>query len=332
MARVVVLGSSNTDMTVRLPHLPAPGQTVLGGAFRAGPGGKGANQAVAAKRAGAEVVFLTAVGDDDLGRQALVRYRREGIDVTHATVIPGVASGVALIFVGDDGENMIGVAPGANDRLGPEEIDRLPASVFAAGGVLLASLEVPLATVTRAVQRGRRAGMTIMLNPAPMNTELRKHGILELIDILTPNLGEAAALAGRLIESADRALSAAWALHEQFAGHIIMTLGAEGCLIISNEGQAHRLSAFPVEAVDTVGAGDAFSVAFAVALAEGRPLVAAARWATAAAALAVTSAGAQEGMPHRGEIERMDAESAPVEEITSRNQSCPACDASDSAP
>jgi ribokinase len=292
-------------MTVRLPHLPAPGQTVLGGAFRLGPGGKGANQAVAARRAGAEVVFLTAVGDDDLGRQALEGYRREGIDVAHARVIPEIASGVALIFVGDGGENMIGVAPGANDRLGPETIDQLPAPVFDEGGVFLASLEVPLATVARAVQRGRWAGMTIVLNPAPMNCALLSHDILKHVDLLTPNLGEATTLAGRRVEGDDRALSVAMALKDQFQGHIIVTLGSEGCLIVANDGKAHRLLPFRVEAVDTVGAGDAFNGALAVALAEGRPLVEAARWASAAAALAVTRIGAQEAMPYRGEVDHV---------------------------
>src|SRR5437879_2126387 len=167
MARVVVLGSSNTDLTVRLPQLPTPGQTVLGGPFLVGPGGKGANQAVAARRAGADVVFLTAVGDDPWGRQSLDRYRDEGIDVSHAVVVPGAASGVALIFVDEAGENMIGVAPGANAQLAPDAIDRVPSSVFSAGGVFLAGLEVPLETVARAVARARRAGMRVVLNPAP---------------------------------------------------------------------------------------------------------------------------------------------------------------------
>src|SRR4051794_9643133 len=133
MARVIVVGSSNTDMTVRLPALPSPGETVMGGAFAISPGGKGANQAVAARRAGAEVVFVSAVGDDDLGRRALEGYRREGIDVSHIRTIPGVASGVALIYVAESGENMIGVAPGANMELSPDHIDALPDSLFRAG-------------------------------------------------------------------------------------------------------------------------------------------------------------------------------------------------------
>jgi ribokinase len=149
MPRIVVVGSSNTDMTVRLPRLPAPGQTVLGSSFATTPGGKGANQAVAACRAGGEVVFITAVGADDLGRNALDLYRRQGIDIGHAVICDGVSSGVALIFVGDDGENMIGVASGANHKLVPGAIDRLPESVFRAGDVLMVGLEIAGSAITR---------------------------------------------------------------------------------------------------------------------------------------------------------------------------------------
>src|SRR5262245_34335341 len=168
MPRVIVFGSSNTDMTVRLPRLPAPGQTVLGRSYASTPGGKGANQAVAARRAGAEVVFVTAVGDDDLGRQALELYRREGIDVGHVRVVEGVASGVALIFVDDGGENLIGVAPGANHWLTPDDVDELSASLFRKGDVLLASVEIPVETVIRALRRGAEAEMLTILNPAPV--------------------------------------------------------------------------------------------------------------------------------------------------------------------
>ena len=167
MPRIVVVGSSNTDMTVRLPRLPAPGQTVLGSGFATTPGGKGANQAVAACRAGGEVVFITAVGDDDLGRNALDLYRRQGIDVSHAMICDGVSSGVALIFVGDDGENMIGVASGAQSpKLAAGAIDRLPDRVFRAGDVLMVGLEIPVETAVQAIERGARAGMRVILNPS----------------------------------------------------------------------------------------------------------------------------------------------------------------------
>ena len=174
MRRVVVVGSSNTDMTVRVPVLPAAGQTVLGDSFVTTPGGKGANQAVAARRAGAEVVFVAAVGDDDLGRQAVERYRREGINVDHIRTVEEVSSGVALIFVSHDGENMIGVASGANQRLNPTDIDRLPDSLFRAGDLLLAGLEIPIPTAIRAMRRGKSSGMTVILNPAPLPRSRRK--------------------------------------------------------------------------------------------------------------------------------------------------------------
>ncbi len=198
MARILVVGSSNTDMTVRLGRLPAPGQTVLGGGFATTPGGKGANQAVAAARAGGDVVFITAVGDDDLGKNSLDLYRRQGIDVSHVRVCTGVSSGVALIFVGEDGENMIGVASGANHMLGPEDIDRLPDSVFRAGDVLLAGLEIPSETAARAIGRASGAGMRVILNPAPApaSPDAIAPGLLALVDVLTPNGLEALALAG----------------------------------------------------------------------------------------------------------------------------------------
>ncbi len=195
---ILVIGSSNTDMTVRLPRLPAPGQTVLGSGFATTPGGKGANQAVAASRAGGDVVFVTALGDDDLGQKALALYRRERIDVSHVRICDGVSSGVALIFVGDDGENMIGVASGANHRLSPQDIDLLPDSLFRSGDVLLAGLEVPIATAVRAIERGARAGMRVILNPAPVpeTAGAITLGLLSLVDVLTPNRLEALALAG----------------------------------------------------------------------------------------------------------------------------------------
>jgi ribokinase len=307
MPRVLVLGSSNTDMTVRVPHLPALGETVLGGEFRSGPGGKGANQAVAARRAGAEVLFLTAVGDDDLGRRALDGYRREGIDVAHARIIPGVASGVALIFVGESGENIIGVAPGANARLSPEDIDRLPEEVFARGGVFLASLEVPTAAVVRGLRRARDAGMLTILNPAPAGQDAPVAEMLRLADVVTPNRAEALALSGHQTDGNYYVELATGELRSTLgARDVIVTLGDRGCLVETDAGLA-EIDRFPVEAIDTVGAGDAFNGALAVALAEGRPVVEAAVWASAAAALAVTRRGAQEGMPARDAIDRLAA-------------------------
>jgi ribokinase len=319
MARVVVVGSSNTDMVVRLPRLPARGETRLGGAFATSPGGKGANQAVAARRAGAEVALVAAVGDDALGRQALDRYRDEGIDIGHMRTIPGVASGVALIFVDDRGENMIGVAPGANAHLAPAHIDALPESLFVPGAVLLASLEVPVATVVRALQRARAARMTTVLNPAPVDPAIADRAVLALVDVLTPNHEEARGLAGvaggaPATGVEEEAREAACRLLAAGCRAVVVTMGSLGCLVATETGM-RRVEAPAVAAVDTVGAGDAFSGALAVALGEGRTLAEAAAWACAAGALAVTRPGAQGASPLRGEIDRMAALlSAPLPE------------------
>jgi ribokinase len=295
-------------MTVRLPRLPSPGQTILGSTFATSPGGKGANQAVAARRAGAEVVFVTAVGNDDLGKNALELYQREGIDVRHVTVVEGTASGVALIFVDDGGENMIGVASGANLRLTPEDIDRLPASLFRAGDVLLAGLEIPVETATRALWRGVESKMLAVLNPAPVPSLSQTDAtrLLSAATVITPNRVEAMALAGIVSDGstepdwrlcADRLIAMGPVA-------VVITLGAQGCLVRAANG-TWSFAAPRVEAVDTVGAGDAFNGALAVALAEGRALLDAAAWANVAAALAVTQPGAQSALPARETIDRL---------------------------
>lgn len=310
MPRLLVIGSSNTDMTVRLPALPRPGQTVLGGALHTGAGGKGANQAVAAARAGGSVVFVTAVGDDDFGKTALEGYRREQIAVDHVKVRAGTPSGVALIFVGEDGENMIGVASGANAELLPEDIDKLPDRRFARGGVLLlAGLEIPLETVARAAEWGRRAGMRVLLNPAPACIGLQDQVDLHTVEVVTPNRGELGLLTGLATDTPDELNHAAKRLRAMGPRNVIVTLGAEGSLLHSAEETRH-IPARRVDAVDAVGAGDAFSGALAVALAEGKGLVASVHWASSAAALAVTRRGAQAAMPTRDEIDRFAA--APV--------------------
>jgi ribokinase len=295
-------------MTVRLERLPAPGETRLGGEFLTSPGGKGANQAVAAARAGAAVTFLTAVGDDAMGREALERCGGEGIDVRWARVIAGVASGVALIFVGEAGENMIGVAPGANACLTAEAIDALPRELFTPKGVFLASLEVPLETVVRGLERARTAGMTTVLNPAPLAPKIADPAILGLVDVLTPNLEEARELAPRPGPRDDLkdAAAAAARIRAAGVGSVAVTLGARGCLVATNEGSL-VIPAPEVIAVDTVGAGDAFNGALAAALAEGRSLAEAAAWACAAGAMAVTRPGAQGASPRRDEIDRLAA-------------------------
>jgi ribokinase len=308
MPRVVVVGSSNTDMTVRVPKLPAPGQTVIGTTFSITPGGKGANQAVAARRAGAEVVFVTAVGNDGLGKQSLELYKREGIDVSHVRVLDAVASGVALIFVADNGENMIGVAPGTNHELTPDDLDRLPESLFRKDDVLLVSLEVPVETAVRALRRGFQSEMYTILNPAPAppRSDPRIKELLAAAHMITPNRVEALGLAGLADDAAD------WTdcgVRLQATGPkiVVITLGPRGCQVIAAE--SWSIPALPVEAVDTVGAGDAFNGALAAAVADGRDLEKAVAWANAAAALAVTQFGAQSALPLHDAIDRVLAQS-----------------------
>ena len=306
MRRVVVVGSSNTDMTVRVPVLPAAGQTVLGDSFATTPGGKGADQAVAARRAGAEVAFVAAVGDDDLGRQAVERYRREGINVDHVRTVEEVSSGVALIFVSHDGENMIGVASGADQRLNPTDIDRLPDLLFRSGDILLAGLEIPIPTAIRAMRRGKSSGMTVILNPAPAPSLSAQEVavLLSVADIITPNRVEAIMLAGIRQGERPEPASCARRLLELGPRAVVITLGAAGCLVAQDE-EIHLVPSPRVEAVDTVGAGDAFNGALAVALAESLPLAEAAGWAARAAALAVTRPGAQSALPFREQIDQL---------------------------
>ena len=306
MGRVVVLGASLMDMNLRLDRLPTPGETRLGSHYFTSTGGKGANQAVAARRAGAEVVFLTAFGDDPYGRQMRDRYFDEGIDLRHARLVEREASGVALILVGDDGENLIGVSMGPNARLTTDYIDSLPDEIFGPPGVFLASLEVPIEAVSRAIERARAGGMTVVLNPAPASVLLGAMDLLDRVDVLTPNRSEASILRGSESARADEAGEGR--LSRGMAS--VLTLGSSGCEVIQAEGRT-PLPAHEVQAIDTVGAGDAFNGVLAASLAEGLDLVQAATRANAAAAFAVTRPGAQGALPTRAEIDRMVAGRSP---------------------
>ncbi len=305
MPEVVVLGSSGYDLTIRLARLPRPGETLLGGELQTGPGGKGANAAIAARRAGGGVTFLTAFGGDDFGRIARENACKEGLNLAQARIIHESPNQVALIFVGNDGQNLIGVAPGASARLSPEDVDRLPTTVFQKGGAFLACLEVPISTVARGLRRAREAGMTTILNPAPADPSICDVELLSLVDVLTPNQEEAAVLTGLPTANIDQAAAAAQALRDLGNGDVIVTLGELGCLVAGRDGRTSLIPAPEVKAVDTVGAGDAFNGALAVALAEGRILTEAAAWACAAGALAVTRPGAQGALAHREEIQSM---------------------------
>jgi ribokinase len=311
MGRVVVLGASLIDMNLRLDQLPQAGETRLGSGFFSSTGGKGANQAVAARRAGADVTFLSAFGDDDFGRRMHEQYHLEGIQLDHVMKVEGESSGVALILVGDDGENLIGVAMGANARLSTEYIDNLPAEVFEAPGVFIASLEVPIETVIRAIERAKAAGMTVVVNPAPANLALIETDILQSVDILTPNVAELRELTSRRYQDGwDAGWRASDVLLDRGLKTVVATLGSEGCFLYPTAGRSavpKILHAFEVDPVDTVGAGDAFNGALVAALADGLSLVEAATRANAAGAIAVTKPGAQGALPTREEIDRMVA-------------------------
>ena len=295
--KILVVGSTNTDMVVAAPALPAPGQTVLGGAFRMTPGGKGANQAVAAARAGGDVTFVTAVGDDGFGTESVARFRAEGIDIRHIVTCRGVPSGVALIMVDAYGENLIAVAPGANARLLPGDLATAD-TAFRETSFLITQLEIPPESVQWAAEKAAHTGTTVLLNPAPMPPEGLPDELLQYVDILTPNEGELRALApeaGSLEEAAARVLARGPKI-------VVITRGKRGATACTPDGPL-EVPAVRVTPVDTVGAGDCFSACLAVALAEGHSLADALRFAVAAAGLSTTRPGAQASMPTRAEIE-----------------------------
>ena len=293
---IVVIGSSNTDMVIKADHIPVPGETVLGGEFVMVPGGKGANQAVAAARLGAEVTFVARVGDDAFGRAAIESFRREGIDTEFIAMDPKAASGVALIFVDKAGENSIAVAPGANGRLSPEDVARARPAVEKAD-VVVVQFEIPMETVEAGMLLAKECGTRAMINPAPAAPAPRE--ILAMADVLIPNRLEAATLLGG---ASGEPCWLAERLLETGAGAVVITLGSDGALAAAG-GTRLRIPAFKVEAVDTTAAGDAFTGAMAVALAEGSDLETAARFASCAAAISVTRMGAQSSLASREEVE-----------------------------
>jgi ribokinase len=293
--RITVLGSYNTDLVTFTPRIPRPGETILGSGFKTGPGGKGSNQAVAAARAGALVSFIARIGTDMFGEMALAVWREAGIDTANVIQTGEYPTGVASIIVDDHGENIIVVASGANWQLTAADVEAADAAI-AASRVFLAQLETPLVSVRRGLEIARRHGVTTILNPAPgqpLPADL-------LADIITPNQTEAEIITG--VSSANPE-SACAALRAYGANTIVMTLGGDGALLFDAQGP-QRVPAFQVDnVVDTTGAGDAFNGALAVALAEGRPLPGAIRFASATGAISVTRPGATESMPTRDEID-----------------------------
>ncbi|HUM16805.1 MAG TPA: ribokinase [Candidatus Nitrosotalea sp.] len=300
MPRVCVIGSANVDFTMALPRLPRVGETVSSGTLLVNRGGKGANQAVAARRLGAEVRMIGCVGDDDSGRGIRRGLAEEGIGVDGIVTSSEAATGTALIFVDREGRNQIGVAPGANHRL-TVEMARAGEEAIAWAQVVVTQLEVPVPVVRWALETARRHGILTVLNPAPVQ-ELSDE-LLALVTYLTPNAGEVAALTGIEVQDLDSGRQAAARLCERGAGTVIITLGEQGALVCDGASAVH-FEAFPVEAVDTTGAGDAFNGALAVGLAAGGSLEQVIPLASAAAALTCTRRGAQDSLPGRADVER----------------------------
>lgn len=294
---ILVVGSLNMDLVLQVEHLPTPGETVLGGAYEAFPGGKGANQAVAAARLGGQVRMVGRVGEDAFGRALKAGLKREGVDV--GGVLPTLGpSGVAFILVDPKGQNQIAVAPGANGRLLPQDLTE---AAFQGIQVVLLQLEIPLETALRALSLGRAAGARTLLNAAPARP-LPPEAWAQT-DLLLVNEGEGAALLGAdPPRTPEEALALARRLRAQGPG-VVLTLGAQG-VVWALEGEGH-LPAFPVQAVDTTAAGDAFAGALAVALDEGWPWAEALRFACAAGALAAARTGAQPSLPRRAEVEAL---------------------------
>ena len=299
--RIAVAGSLNMDLVVRSPRIPRPGETIIGGEYRHVPGGKGANQAVAAARLGAQVAMAGRLGRDAFGDQLRSNLATGGVDTSFVLQDAGIATGVALIVVDDAGQNSIVVAPGANMRLSPADIDAA-AQAIAGADALLLQLESPLDAVIRAAEVAHDHGVTVILNPAPARP-LPPH-LLALVDVLIPNESEAALLTGLPVDSQSEAEEAAAALLHLGTGAAVLTLGARGALL-AREGHCQIATAFPVQPLDTTAAGDAFVAGFAVALAEGATMGDAVRWGNAAGALATTQHGAQPSLPSRAAVEQL---------------------------
>jgi len=306
MARVAVVGSANIDMVVRAPRIPRPGETLIGSQFVMVAGGKGANQAVAAARLGAQVTFVARLGNDLFGDHNLEGYQREGIDCRFIVRDEEAPSGVALIAVDASGQNAIVVAPGANMRLTPQDVECAEEAISRAD-VVLAQLEVPLPTVLRTAEMAHQHGVPMILNPAPAPSQPLPDELLRYVDVLTPNETEARSLCNAPAHASPAAL--AQALRELGVPVVIITLGGEGVFLQDDSGGRH-IPAYPVQAVDTTAAGDAFAGALAVALAEGKNIEAAVQFAQRAAAISVTQLGAQPSLPYRAEVESSASGSA----------------------
>ena len=299
MKKIVVVGSSNTDLIIKVPEIPRPGETLLGGEFMTFPGGKGANQAVAAARAGGDVVFIASVGDDTYGTEAIKGYKLDNINTEDIKICKGVPSGIAMITISERGENAITVASGANANLYPADLEEAE-EPFEEADYMLIQLETPLETVQKAVELCSELNTRVILNPAPaaeLSIDILKH-----VSIITPNETEAESLTGIMVRDELTAAGAADSLHKRGVETVIITMGASGAYL-SDPGSGIRkiIPGFKVKALDTTAAGDVFNGQLAVSLAEGESLEKAVVLAHAAAALSVQKLGAQSSIPRREE-------------------------------
>ena len=299
MTKIAVVGSLNMDLVIRTPRLPAPGETILGREFTTAPGGKGANQAIAAAKLGASVAMVGRVGSDGFGRTLREGLSADAVDITHVFTDDYAATGVAVIQVDDQGQNTIVVASGANAQVTRADVDKSRA-VLTSANALVVQLEVPLNTVAHALQLARGAHVLTILNPAP--AQRLDPDMLALADILVPNETEAGFLTGTAASDWGAAEAAAGELHRRGARTVVITLGARGALVFENN-MAHQVPPFQVRAVDATAAGDAFVAALAVARASGRDMDTALREASAAGALTATKLGAQPSLPTRKDLD-----------------------------
>uniref|UniRef100_A0A7C3MKW1 Ribokinase n=1 Tax=Dictyoglomus thermophilum TaxID=14 RepID=A0A7C3MKW1_DICTH len=300
--RITVIGSYNTDLVSKAPHLPKPGETILGGPFIMGPGGKGSNQAVCSARLGAEVYFIGCIGNDNFGKIAKDFLLKENVKVDYLKVTDKTHTGIALIIVDDKtGENMIVVAPGANMEVNIEQINAVK-DIILSSDVVLLQLEIPIETISYVLNlvSNERKPLSI-LNPAPARKLDDK--ILGKADIVTPNRNELEIITGIKIETLEDVEKASIKMLSYGTKGVVVTLGKDGAFVVTENKRKH-IPSFKVEAVDTTGAGDAFNGGLAVALSEGKDLISAVTFASAVAALSVTKMGAASSMPYREEVER----------------------------
>jgi ribokinase len=295
---ILVIGSSNTDMVIKAEKFPLPGETILGGKFFMFPGGKGANQAVAAARLGGTVTFITKIGNDIFGQQALQQFKREGIRCEHVISDPDNPSGIALITVDAKGENTIVVAQGSNGTLTRDDLEKAKEEIFVSH-IILMQLEIPIATVLFAAQTAAQHGRKVILNPAPPT--ILPPEIYKSIFLITPNKSEASALSGIEISDDTSIKKAAAKIRAMGVPNVIVTLGSRGAYLL-NDQEDIFIDAPKVNAVDSTAAGDVFNGALAVAIAEENDLTSAVKFANKAAALSVTKMGAQTSAPYRNEI------------------------------